>query len=90
MGLLYGLGVIIICSNLAVYSHITVLFVTLLLLSDSMSLTFIQAGATALLLAAGEGHLEVVRVLTKGGAEVDTQNRVGCPTVFFLQMLIFY
>ena len=95
MGLLFGLGVIIICSTLAVHSNITVLVVVLLLLS--IYLTFsgvkcrvyvlfnffdLQYGETALMLAAEWGQLEVVRFLKEGGAAIYTQYNVGC--LFFV------
>ena len=52
----------------------------------------LQDGNTALMLAAMNGHLEVVRVLTEGGAAIDTQDEVGCPTKFdccFLNKYIY-
>ena len=48
----------------------------------------LQDSNTVLMLAAGGGHLEVVRILTEWGVAIDTQNEVGCPTVLKVQTLL--
>ena len=38
----------------------------------------VQNGATALIMAAQEGHLKVVEKLIASGAEINHQNKVSC------------
>ena len=47
----------------------------------------LQSGKTALMLAAEHGNLEVVRFLKEGGAAIDAQNMVGCPTIYFFYII---
>ena len=46
------------------------------LLYDSLNITFCQRGATSLMLASDNGHVEVVDKLLQHGARVDLQDEV--------------
>ena len=52
--------------------------------------TTYQEGRSALSLAAGKGHVDVMKVLLKGGADVNIQNKVIMYITLQLQRFLVY
>ena len=77
-GLFDGLWVIIIYSSVLTYYNVSCYAAITMYFFDLQT----EYDETALRLAAENGHLNVVRFLKEGGAAIDTQDKVGCPTIF--------